>query len=262
QKKRCQTPVLEEEEKVEETKEEGLRVEQQVQMEIGPEQQRSETKHVNSVNISDSNDNSNNNNNNNNDGDGQLNQMRSGENDDINKDSGNTKEHVMIKHVIRGVETKTEMHSTNNDDGNEEEDVNTGPKEPQKVEDIVAIFNQLNMDELLAQQLAGENLPLVDASSLPHETINTSVNKEYSIVMESAANNNSNDNAETEQDKDTDLIIAMQLEMEETNQMLNTMTNEIGFDYGDDDNENETPSTNKNTNIKKQKQRTNEHQDK
>ncbi|ETO18131.1 hypothetical protein RFI_19157, partial [Reticulomyxa filosa] len=55
--------------------------------------------------------------------------------------------------------------------------------EPQKVEDVVAFVNQLNMDELLAQQLAGENLPLVDASSLPPETTNTSVDKEDSTVM-------------------------------------------------------------------------------
>ncbi|ETO16527.1 hypothetical protein RFI_20812, partial [Reticulomyxa filosa] len=109
----------------------------------------------------------------------------------------------------------------------EREDVDAGPKEPQKVENVVAFVNQLNMDELLAQQLTGENLPLVDASYLPPETTNTSVDKEYSIVMESAANSNSNENAETEQDKDTDLILAMQLEIKETNQILNTMTNEI-----------------------------------
>ncbi|ETO15236.1 DNA-directed RNA polymerase 3 largest subunit [Reticulomyxa filosa] len=219
------------EEKVEETKEEGLGLEQQVQTEIGSEQQRSETKPGNSVNINDSDDDINNNNNNNDD-DVQLNQMRSSGNDDINKDSGNTKEHVMIKHVIRGGGTKTEMLSANNDDDN----VDADPKEPQKVEDIVAIFNQLNMDELLAQQLDGEKFPLIDASSLPHETTNTSIDKEDSTVMvmflyiyfillklklkyllcddnESAANSNSYDNAETEQDKDTDLILAIQLEM-------------------------------------------------
>ncbi|ETO00462.1 nipped-B protein, partial [Reticulomyxa filosa] len=57
-------PVPEEREKMEETKEEGLVVEQQVQTEIGPEQQqRSEIKQGNSVNISDNDDNSNNNNN-------------------------------------------------------------------------------------------------------------------------------------------------------------------------------------------------------
>ncbi|ETN99991.1 hypothetical protein RFI_37467 [Reticulomyxa filosa] len=54
----------------------------------------------------------------------------------------------------------------------------------------------------------------------------------------------------------------MQLEIEETNQMLNTMTNEVWFDYGDNDNENEIPSTTENANGKqlsgkKQKQRTN-----
>ncbi|ETO01446.1 hypothetical protein RFI_35994, partial [Reticulomyxa filosa] len=145
--------------------------------------------------------------------------MRSGGNDDNNNDSGNTKEHVLIKHVIRGrgsslalKEAVYTINSTQNIDGREGEgegggtktesgdgvittskmrfanndddgNVDAGPKEPQKVEDVVAFVNQLNMDELLAQQLAGENLPLVDASSLPPETTNTSVDKEDSTVM-------------------------------------------------------------------------------
>ncbi|ETO05844.1 hypothetical protein RFI_31552, partial [Reticulomyxa filosa] len=66
----------------------------------------------------------------------------------------------------------------------EREDIDAGPKEPQKVEDVVDFVNQLNIDELLAQQLDGENFPLVDASSLHPETTNTSIDKkDYTIMV-------------------------------------------------------------------------------
>ncbi|ETO00235.1 Kid domain containing protein, partial [Reticulomyxa filosa] len=127
------------------------------------------------LNIEEENDNDDNNNNNDGDDDGQFDQMRSGGNDDSNKDSGNTKEYLLIKHVIHGggsslalkeavhtinstqnivrrregtktesgdgVITTSKMRSANNDDGNKDEDVDAGPKEHQKVENVVAFVN-------------------------------------------------------------------------------------------------------------------------